>query len=170
MKKMLIVVWMVGVGLFGLELGERLPYIELAKDEGGYLDGRTWSAKEMDAKTNIIFYVDPDLKDLNDDFAKKLHKLKLSSKELKVFVIVNMKASWIPNVIIDTVLEAKQKKFPKARYLKDNAALLVKRWNLKDDAYDIVAIDAEHRVLFSHSGVMTASLSDKLIKEIVYRE
>ena len=169
MKKMLIIVWMAGAGLFGLDLGERLPYIELAKDGGGYLDGRTWNTKEMDAKTNIIFYIDPDLKDLNDELAKKLHKLELSSKELKVFVIVNMKASWIPNILIDTVLKAKQKKFPKARYLKDNAALLVKRWNLKDDDYDIVAIDAKHRVLFSHSGAMSAPLSNKLIERIIFR-
>ena len=166
MKKIVILLCVVSLQLFGLELGKQLPYLELVKKDGGYLNYSRWTSNDMDAKINIIFYVDPDLKDLNDDFAKELQNLHLSSKELKVFVVINMKASWIPNMLIDTVLESKQKKFPEAHYVKDNSQILVKKWAFKDDGYDIVAVNEEHNVLFSHSGEMTFSVSIKFLGEI----
>ena len=166
MKKIVILLCMVALQLFGLELGNKLFNLELANNDGGYLDSSKWASKDMDAKVNIIFYVDPDLKDLNDNFARELQNLHLSSKELKVFVIINMKASWIPNMLIDTVLESKQKKFPKAHYVKDNNRILVKKWTFTDNNYDIIAVDANHKVIFSHSDEMTPSLSKKLIGKI----
>ena len=166
MKKIVILLCMVALQLFGLELGDKLPDIALTSNDGGYLDSNRWTSKDMDAKVNIIFYVDPDLKDLNDDFAKELQNLRLSEKELKVFVIINMQASWIPNMLIDTVLESKQKKFPEAHYVKDNSRVLVKKWALKDDDYDVVAVDANHQVIFSYSGKITPEFSKELIKKI----
>ena len=82
MKKIVILLCMVALQLFGLELGDKLPDIALTSNDGGYLDSNRWTSKDMDAKVNIIFYVDPDLKDLNDDFAKELQNLHLSEKEL----------------------------------------------------------------------------------------
>ena len=161
MITLLCIAWL---ELFGVEVGTQLPSIEIGGDDGGYLDGRQWSSDDMDAKTNIIFYVDPDLKDLNDDFARKLQKLHLSTKELKVFVIVNMKASWIPNVLIDTVLDSKQKKFPEAQYVKDNERILVKKWDFTDDTYDIVAVDKAHKVIFSHTGKMRPALLTQMLQ------
>ncbi len=166
MKKIVILLCVVTLQLFGLELGEKLPNVELANKNGGYLDSNKWTSKDMDAKVNIIFYVDPDMKDLNDDFAKELQKLHLSEKELKVFVIINMQASWIPNMLIDTVLDSKQKKFPEAHYVKDNSRVLVKKWAFKDNDYDIVAVDSSHKVIFSHSGKMSSVLSSKLVEDI----
>jgi len=167
MKKIVIALCILGLELFGLELGNKLPDIALANKDGGYLDSTQWSSNDMDAKVNIIFYVDPDLKDLNDDFAQDLQDLHLSSKELKVFVIINMQASWIPNILIDSVLESKQKKFPEAHYVKDNHRMLVKKWNFKDDAYDIVAVDKAHKVIFSYSGEMTPLFSKKIIRNVI---
>ena len=157
MKKIAILLCVATLQLFGLELGKQLSDLELENN---------WTAKDMDAKVNVIFYVDPDMKDLNDDFAKELQKLHLSDKELKVFVIINMQASWIPNMLINTVLESKQKKFPEAHYVKDKSRVLVKKWALKDDDYDIVAVDADHKVFFSNSGKLTSAHSNKLIREI----
>ena len=82
MKKIVILLCMVALQLFGLELGDKLPDIALTSNDGGYLDSSRWTSNDMDAKVNIIFYVDPDLKDLNDDFAKELQNLHLSEKEL----------------------------------------------------------------------------------------
>ena len=131
MKKIVLLLVVAVLELFALEVGDKIPYVELSGTDGGYLDANKWKSADMDAKVNIIFYVDPDLKDLNDHFARELQELHLSSKELKVFVIINMKASWIPNVLIDSVLESKQKKFPEAQYIKDNNRVLVKKWSLK---------------------------------------
>ena len=166
MKKIVILLCMVALQLFGLEVGEKLSNLELANNDGGFLDSSKWVTKDMDAKVNIIFYVDPDLKDLNDDFAQELQKLHLSEKDLKVFVIINMQASWIPNVLINSVLESKQKKFPEAYYVKDNNKILVKKWAFEDDAYAIVAVDKEHKILFTHSGKMIASVSRNFIQEM----
>ncbi len=165
MKKIGLIFLITVLQLFALETGEKIPYVELVGDNGGYLDESKWKSTDMDAKANIVFYVDPDLKDLNDDFAKVLQKLHLSSQELKVFVIINMQASWIPNVLIDSVLESKQKKFPEAQYVKDNNGVLVKKWALKDDDYDVLVVDKKHKVLFSYIGEITPLLSKKIIRK-----
>jgi len=116
MKKIGLIFLITVLQLFALETEKKISYVELVGENGGYLDAGKWKSTDMDAKVNIIFYVDPDLKDLNDNFAKALQKLHLSSQELKVFVIINMQASWIPNVLIDSVLASKQKEFPEAHW------------------------------------------------------
>jgi predicted transcriptional regulator len=165
MKKIVLLLVVAVLELFALEVGDKIPYVELSGDDGGYLDANKWKSADMDAKVNIVFYVDPDLKDLNDRFARELQELHLSSKELKVFVIINMKASWIPNVLIDSVLESKQKQFPEAKYVKDSDRVLVKKWILKDDDYYVIVIDKRHEVLFSHIGKITPFLSKEIITE-----
>lgn len=166
MKKIVLLFVVAVLELFALEVGDKIPYVELSGTDGGYLNANNWNSADMDAKVNIVFYVDPDLKDLNDRFAKELEDLHLSSKELKVFVIINMKASWIPNVLIDSVLESKQKQFPDAQYVKDNNRVLVKKWTLKDDDYDVIVVDKKHEVLFSHTGKITPLLSEKIIRKL----
>ena len=166
MKKIGLIFLITVLQLFALETGEKIPYVELVGDNGGYLDASKWKSTDMDAKVNIIFYVDPDLKDLNDDFAKSLQKLHLSSQELKVFVIVNMQASWIPNVLIDSVLASKQKEFPEAHYVKDNNRVLVNNWGLKDNNYDLLMVDKQRNILFSYTGKVIPSLSKELIGKL----
>jgi len=166
MKKIGLVFLMTVLQLFAMETGEKIPYVELVGDNGGYLDVSKWKSTDMDAKVNIIFYVDPDLKDLNDDFARALQKLHLSSQELKVFVIINMQASWIPNVLIDSVLASKQKEFPEAHYVKDNNRVLVKHWDLEDNNYDLLMVDKQRNILFSYTGKVVPSLSKELIGEL----
>jgi predicted transcriptional regulator len=166
MKKIVLLLVVAVLELFALEVGDKVPYVELSGTDGGYLDANKWKSTDMDAKINIIFYVDPDLKDLNDLFAGELQELHLSVTELKVFVIINMRASWIPNMLIDTVLKSKQKKFPEAQYVKDNNRVLVKNWTLKDDAYDVIVVDKRHEILFSHIGKITPLLSEKIIKKL----
>jgi len=152
--------------LFALESKEKISYVELVGDNGGYLDGSKWKSTDMNAKVNIIFYVDPDLKDLNDYFAEELQRLYLSSQKLKVFVIVNMQASWIPNILVDSVLKSKQKEFSKAHYVKDNNRILVTQWNIQDDNYDVLIVDKEKNILFSYTGEIVPSLSKELIGKI----
>lgn len=166
MKKIGLIFLITVLQLFAFEFGEKMPYIELVDDNGEYLDTSKWKSTDMDAKVNIVFYVDPDLKDLNDDFAKALQKLHLSSPELKVFVIVNMQASWIPNVLIDSVLKSKQKEFPEAYYVKDNNRALVAQWGAKDDDYHIFIVNRQKNKLFSYAGKVTPSLSKELLREI----
>jgi len=166
MKNIIFVFLLIFEHLWALDVGEKLTDITLSKENGGYLNGEPWSASDMNAKANIIFYVDPDVKDLNDPFARKLQSLNAVNKEFKVFVIINMDASWIPNALIQTVLKSKQKEFPQAIYVKDNKKTLVARWHLEDDNSDIVIVDSNGKVYFLHNGEMNDTLSQKAISKI----
>ncbi len=50
----------------GLEMGQVPPKVELKDKLGGRLDGTPWSSHELKGKVHVIFYVDPDEKDINN--------------------------------------------------------------------------------------------------------
>jgi len=165
MKK-IVVMLLIVQSLFAINLEETLSNVILENEYGSFLNGDKWSSIEMDAPANVVFYVDPDFKDLNDAFGEELQKLKHKNKNFKVFVIINMAATWIPNVLIDQVLETKQENFPEAIYIKDNKKVLVNQWGIDDDNSDIVLLNRQGEVEFYHSGKMTPELCDVAIKTI----
>ena len=57
-----------------LALPKNLPELTLKGEEGGRVDGKPWSSKELTGKVHVLFYVDPDEKDLNEHVADRLKK------------------------------------------------------------------------------------------------
>jgi predicted transcriptional regulator len=68
--------------------------------------------------------------------------------------VINMDATWLPNTFIASALEEKQKKFPRVTYVKDLKKVLVEKWSLKDDDYDVLVFDKKGQVVFSKAGVL----------------
>jgi hypothetical protein len=59
----------------GLEIGKVPDRITLKDKSGGRLDGTPWSSQELKGtKVSVIFYVDPDEKDLNNDAGEAVKK------------------------------------------------------------------------------------------------
>ena len=63
----------------GLEVGQTPKTVELKGDLGGRLDGNPWSSNELTGKVHVIFYADPDEKDLNNDTSDALRAGKFST-------------------------------------------------------------------------------------------
>jgi uncharacterized protein len=146
-----------------VEVGKTPSVLTLDKKNGGRLNGDAWVSSEMKGKTHILFYVDPDQKELNDDLAQALKKRKFETDQLKSVAVINMAATWAPNFVIERSLKQKQKEFAKTLYLKDFNSHLVKEWKLSDDSFVVVLCGADGKVLFRKDGKLDAAEIQKVI-------
>lgn len=147
----------------GLEMGQIPKVVELTGDEGGRLDGTPWSSKELTGKVSVVFYVDPDEKDLNNPASEALHAEKFPLEQYQSFGIINMDATWLPNFILSSALEEKQEKYPNTIYVRDYDKILVKQWNVADDNSDVLAFDKQGRLIFMKAGKLNADDIKQLI-------
>jgi len=92
-------------------------------------------------KTIVLFYNDPDVKDVNDPLSEAL-KAKNFSKEKYVGIgIANCKNTWAPNSAIRMMVRKKEKQFPGTLILLDEKLLLAKAWGLGDcDGISVVVV------------------------------
>jgi len=150
----------------GLEIGQIPPEVVLSGDLGGRLDGSPWDSKELKGKVHVVFYVDPDEKNLNNDASEALLKEQFPRDRYQSFAIINMDATWLPNFAITSSLEEKQKRYPTAIYVRDYDKVLVKSWGVSDDTSDVLAFDKDGKLLFRKDGKLTSVEIKKLIEVI----
>ena len=149
-----------------IEMGQIPEEVVLKGDLGGRLDGSPWSSKELKGKINVIFYVDPDERDLNNEASDALKKENFPREKFQSYGIINMDATWLPNFIISSSLEEKQKLYPTTIYVRDFDKVLVKGWDIADDNSDVLAFDKDGKVIFIKYGKLNAEDIQKLIKVI----
>lgn len=147
-------------------MGQVPPKVELKQDLGGRLDGAPWSSEELKGKVHMIFYVDPDEKDTNNEASDAVNKEQFPAAKFQSFGIINMAATWLPNFAISSSLEEKQKLYPKTIYVRDYKKALVKAWGIADDSSDVLAFDREGRLIFRKDGKLSAEDIQKLLKAI----
>jgi len=149
-----------------IELGQVPPKVELKEKLGGRLDGKTWSSDEFQGKVHVLFYADPDEKDTNNPASEALDKENFPADKFQAYVIINMAATWLPNFAISSALEEKQKRYPKAIYVRDYKKVLVGAWKIADDSSNVLAFDKKGKLIFRKDGKLTADEIQKLIKAI----
>lgn len=163
MKKISIMMVLLFSSLFALKIGAVPENVTIDGDDGGLVAGGAWHSSMLKDKVHVLFYVDPDEKDTNEAFSEALKKANFDHAKYTSVAIVNLAATWKPNVIINALLKSKQKKFPHAIYVKDKHKVLVKKWGLADDASDILVFDKTGVLLYSHTG----RLDDKEIEKVL---
>jgi uncharacterized protein len=142
-----------GISLDAVMIGEIPKNVVLSGDNGGLVkDGSEWNSAKLKDKVLVMFYVDPDEKDLNEPFADALKAKKFDREKFGSVAVINMAASWKPNFAIQMALEAKQKKFPHTLYVKDMKSLIVKEWGVADDNSDILIFSKTGELLFNKDG------------------
>ena len=77
-----------------------------------------------------------------------------------------MAAAWYPNSLINSNIEAKQAKFPRTTYVKDQKKSLVKEWELQDDSVNLVVFGKDGKILFVKKGPMTTAEITSLLSLI----
>ena len=140
---------------FALELGKLPKPINLKGEMGGILSGKPFSSDILKGKVHVLFYVDPDEKDLNEHVSTALKEKAFNRENYASVAIINMAATWLPNFAIASSLEAKQEKYPDTLYVKDLDSVLVKQWDLKDNSSNIVLFDKDGKVLFIKKGKLS---------------
>jgi YtfJ family uncharacterized protein len=149
-----------------IELGEIPLKVELKEKLGGRLDGTPWSSEELRGKVHVLFYVDPDEKDTNNDASEALDKEKFPSDKFQSVGIINMAATWLPNFAISSSLKDKQKRYPRTTYVRDYKKVLVNAWKIADDSSNVLAFDKQGKLIFRKDGKLTKEEIQTLIKAI----
>jgi YtfJ family uncharacterized protein len=149
-----------------IEIGEIPPKIELREKLGGRLDGKPWSSEELQGKVHVLFYVDPDEKDTNNDASEALDREKFPGDKYQSVGIINMAASWLPNFAISSAVKDKQKRYPRTIYVRDYKKVVVGAWKIADDSSNVLAFDKEGKLIFRKDGKLTPEEIKVLIKLI----
>ena len=110
MKKIVLITLLcLGMG-HAIELGKVPSLVTLEAGNGGKIDGSAWNSSMLNGKIYTLFYVDPDERELNTPLADALKARKFDRKKVNSVAIINLAATWLPNVILEAKLEEKQKK------------------------------------------------------------
>jgi len=159
---MLILSFIVAV----LITGTTPPVVVLEGEKGGTVDGKPFSTETIKGKVYLVIYADPDKRELNENFAETIKKQQFDRNRFGSIAIINMKATWIPNFVLNGILKKKQEKYPNTIYVKDYDKVFVKKWGLKDDDYNVLLFDKQGKLLFYKSGKLTEEDIQKVIKLI----
>ena len=156
MQKIILIVLLFCGYSYAIELGEVPPNVTISGDNGGKLDGESWNSSMLKGKVYTVFYVDPDERDLNNPLADALKARKFDRKKVNSIAIINLAATWLPNIILEAKLKEKQKFFPDTIYVKDKKKVLVNRWNLADDNSDILIFNKKGKLIYKKFGKVSA--------------
>jgi predicted transcriptional regulator len=166
MRKILTTLFMSSMALLALNIGEVPSQVVISDKNGGYLDGTAWNSSMLKNKLYVVFYVDPDERDTNSAFIKALKDKNYDLNYFGSVAIINLAATWLPNVVLEAKLKDKQKKFPNTIYVKDKSKVLVKEWNLQDDSSNVLVFNKSGELIYSYAGKLSSSEITKVISLI----
>jgi len=155
MKKIIFLSILISIEIFAkVSIGKILPEIILNDQTGGYFNGYRWNSNMLKGKTTMLMYVDPDEKDKGIIFKPIIEKLEqdIDFKKFQIIVILNLNATWKPNFLIKKLSEGKLKTYPKRIYIFDKQSVLVRKWGLTDNEYNVLLIDPQMKPIYSHIG------------------
>ncbi len=161
--KFLALALLAAINLYAININEKPKEVTIDGENGGLVkDGKAWNSNMLKEKVYVVFYVDPDEKDVNEEFSQALKAKDYRSRgEFGSMAIINMAATWKPNFAINIILKGKQKEFPKTIYVKDKNKVLVKEWGVGDDASNILIFSKDGTLLFYKSGKMSQKDTQK---------
>lgn len=149
-----------------LEMGKVPKVVTLQDNLGGRLDKTPFSTEEFKGKVTILFYVDPDEKDLNNDASEALKAEDFPLDKCQSYGIINMAATWLPNFAISKSLKKKQKIYVDTIYVRDYKKTFVKEWGISDDTSDVLAFDKSGHLIFRKDGKLEQQDIQALIKAV----
>ncbi len=163
MKKIWFTWLMTAAYVMAIEVGSTPPDVTLSGENGAKIDGSAWHSSMLKEKVHILFYVDPDERTKNDALTKALKKRHFDRQKFASVAVINLAATWMPNVILESLLAKKQKEFPDTLYVKDRKKVLVKKWQLADDESDVLVFDKLGKPIYKKFG----KLSDMEIERLI---
>lgn len=138
-----------------VDMSKSLEEITLQGDDGGYYNtNAAWNSSMLKGKTTMLMYVDPDEKNKGEIFKPTIESFEkdLDFNKFQIVVILNLKATWKPNILIESLMKSKLTDYPKRIYVLDKDSILVKKWGLQNDEYNTLVINEKAKVIYSHSG------------------
>ncbi len=143
-----------------------LPSILLSEKAGEILEGGAFDTTSLKGKTFLVVHIDPDEKKLNEKAQNALEEAKLSGPKYGSIVIINAKATWIPNGVLKTALKVNKKEHPETIYVLDYSKTFVNLWNFKDNSSSFMVINSEGMPIFRKDGKLTEQDISEMISLI----
>jgi len=141
---------------YALSVGEILSDVVLDKANGGTSQGNIWHSSSLKGKVHTLLYVDPDKRDDCKLLLDALKKLKHKKGDYTTVVIVNLAATWMPNIILESKLKSKEKELKNMEYIFDKKKYLIEKWQLEDDMSNVFVLDKQGRVIYVKNGKLIA--------------
>jgi predicted transcriptional regulator len=132
----------------------KLPLVVLKGDSGELAGGGEWSSSSLTGKVNLILYIDPDKQNEIKKLVAKLDSINYSHDVLNITFILNTAATIIPDFIIRSRIKKRAEKVPNTNYVLDFKKILVEKWNLNDNAANVLLTDTKGNVIEHHNGKM----------------
>jgi len=152
--------------IHAVSLGEKLPEITLDGDNGGNGSNQAWHSKSLEGKVHVVLYMDPDARKEAMPFLDILNEKEYDKKNYSTVAIVNLAATWMPNAILEAMLSKKQKELNNTEFIFDKTKYLVAKWQLEDDASNILVCDKSGKLLYKKSGKLSSLDIDKIMDMI----
>jgi len=148
---------------FALEVGIYPETVVLEGDKGAKVTGEPFTTESLKEKVHVLFYVDPDEKEMNEHVVSALKAEKFERSSYASVAVINMDATWLPNFAIASMLAKKQEEFPHTIYVKDLQKVLLKAWELEDDSSNVLLFDRSGKSLFAKKGKLSEEEVQTLI-------
>lgn len=163
---MLVAVQNIAKGDVLPKIGEIPPPFVLSGASGGISGGGAFDTSTIKGQVFVMFYVDPDERELNENTEKTLKNAVQIKDRYKSIGAINMKATVIPDFILSSLLASKKEEYPDTIYLEDFDSTFVKKWGLKDDAVQVLVFDKLGKVIFNKDGALSKTDLETLVKTI----
>ncbi len=167
MHRLIATIWLIlCANIWAVELGKIPPLVVLEGKSGGTVNGKTWKSSMLKGKVYVLFYVDPDVKELNRVLYNTLKRAHFSSQDFGSVAVVNMAATWKPNLLLKAIVKQKQKEFPRTLYVFDKDKKLLKAWGLGDNNSDVLIFDKEGRLIYQKFGELSRTEIQQILNLI----
>ena len=152
MKKIMMT-WLCVVAMIqAVNIGDTLPQVTLEKENGGTSNDKPWHATSLKGKVHVVLYMDPDERKGTQPLLDALNQLDVDPKAYSTIAIVNLSATWMPDYILESILSKKQKELKNTSFVFDKEKMLVKKWQMTDDASNILIVDKNSKILYQKVG------------------
>jgi predicted transcriptional regulator len=143
--QILIIIFILSAASVYSQVGKSVSPIKLKNVQ----DNET-TIPNIGKKVVVIFYLDPDVQEVNDPLSDVLDKEQFPVDKFSAIGIVNCKDTWLPNAGIRAKAKSKQEHFPKSIILLDEENSLANAWKLKncDDRLIVLIIGTDSKVKY----------------------
>ncbi|MCF8242086.1 MAG: YtfJ family protein [Melioribacteraceae bacterium] len=149
-----------------VEINKNPPEVFLDKENGGNIDGYSWSSKELKGKINLLLYVAPDQQGSVQKFLERIDKRNYQKERFQVTLILNTEATWIPNSLIEDKVRGKAEEDTTKIYVLDKDEVVLNEWNLSEDNPNILLINDGGLVVFLYSDELNEEVENELLSRI----
>lgn len=146
-----------------IEIDKELPNLILDGEKGSNINGNEWKSSDLKNKLNLVFYVAPNQQEDVEPLLNKIDSAGYSHEHIKITLIINTKATWIPNGIIEGKVKGRAKEDTTKSYVLDKYEVLLKGWNLSEDNPNMIVVDASGKVIFFFNEELNDDINNKLL-------